>query len=118
MGLFQKDIIPLIMVFLTKYNQKYHQKRVLAPEVIDIFQAYSWPGNVRELENIVERLVVISIGDTVTAENLPGGMFKDLEYSGRGLDKGEVRLARAGEAGKGAGLAELYQQHGSTRKVA
>ena len=75
----KEDIIPLIMVFLTKYNQKYHQKRVLAPEVIDIFQAYSWPGNVRELENIVERLVVISIGDTVSAENLPG---RDVQGSG------------------------------------
>ena len=32
---------------------------------------YDWPGNVRELENTVERMVVLSEGDTISLEDLP-----------------------------------------------
>ena len=34
-------------------------------------QQYSWPGNVRQLRNVVEGLVVLSSGKTVSARNLP-----------------------------------------------
>ena len=34
-------------------------------------QLYEWPGNVRELENIVERLVIMSAGDTIEVAHLP-----------------------------------------------
>jgi two-component system NtrC family response regulator len=33
--------------------------------------SYSWPGNVRQLENILERLLVLSSSDLITAEDLP-----------------------------------------------
>lgn len=41
--------------------------------------SYRWPGNVRELENLVERLLIMRGGDTITLEDLPdkirnGGM--------------------------------------------
>jgi len=34
-------------------------------------QLYEWPGNVRELENMVERLVILSAGDTIEVNHLP-----------------------------------------------
>ncbi|MDX8393163.1 MAG: sigma-54 dependent transcriptional regulator [Mariprofundales bacterium] len=34
--------------------------------IIDEFIHYNWPGNVRELENIIERAVVLSHGDSIT----------------------------------------------------
>ncbi|MDA8430766.1 MAG: sigma-54 dependent transcriptional regulator [Geobacteraceae bacterium] len=33
--------------------------------------AYAWPGNVRELENLVERLLIMRNGDTITCDDLP-----------------------------------------------
>jgi two-component system response regulator AtoC len=39
--------------------------------------AYEWKGNVRELENIIERAVVMSEGDTITTEYLPEGLVKN-----------------------------------------
>jgi DNA-binding NtrC family response regulator len=33
--------------------------------------AYAWPGNVRQLENVLERLLVLSSSDLITAEDLP-----------------------------------------------
>ena len=32
---------------------------------------YGWPGNVRELENVIERAVVLSRGDTLGEHDLP-----------------------------------------------
>jgi formate hydrogenlyase transcriptional activator len=29
-----------------------------------LFEAYQWPGNVRELQNVVERAVILSEGDS------------------------------------------------------
>ena len=43
----------------------------LEREVFAHLSDYSWPGNVRELENVVERMVVLAAGDTITAEDLP-----------------------------------------------
>ena len=36
-----------------------------APEAIVALQNYAWPGNVRELRNVVERLMLLAVGDRV-----------------------------------------------------
>ena len=38
--------------------------------------AYDWPGNVRELENVVERLSVFCMDETVEEEDLPDKLLK------------------------------------------
>jgi formate hydrogenlyase transcriptional activator len=35
---------------------------------LELFQAYDWPGNVRELQNVVERAVILSQGDTFSVD--------------------------------------------------
>jgi DNA-binding NtrC family response regulator len=35
---------------------------------------YNWPGNIRELENLMERLVLLITGDTITLEDIPEEM--------------------------------------------
>jgi DNA-binding NtrC family response regulator len=45
-------------------------KRV-EPDVIEILEHYHWPGNVRELENLVQRLVLMVDGPTISARDLP-----------------------------------------------
>jgi DNA-binding NtrC family response regulator len=32
---------------------------------------YSWPGNVRQLRHVIEKMVVLSVGDRLTVEDLP-----------------------------------------------
>lgn len=49
--------------------------KTLKPEVLEILEDYRWPGNVRELENIMQRLVVMSGGAMITAENLPQNLL-------------------------------------------
>ena len=37
----------------------------MAPDALNVFQRYHWPGNIRELRNAVERVVILSSGDTI-----------------------------------------------------
>jgi two-component system, NtrC family, nitrogen regulation response regulator NtrX len=52
------------------------KEKLFSAEAIAALRQYSWPGNVRELRNVVERLVLLSTEDNVTAEDvklvLPG----------------------------------------------
>jgi two-component system nitrogen regulation response regulator NtrX len=41
-----------------------------SPESIEILQRYAWPGNVRELRNVVERVLLLSGGEVITAEEV------------------------------------------------
>jgi DNA-binding NtrC family response regulator len=43
---------------------------------MDALTNYSWPGNVRELENVVERAMIASMGDTLQLDDA-------LPFSGR-----------------------------------
>jgi DNA-binding NtrC family response regulator len=45
--------------------------KTLKPDALEVMEAYEWPGNVRELENIIQRVVVMVSGQTVTLEHLP-----------------------------------------------
>jgi DNA-binding NtrC family response regulator len=66
------DLPLLVDHFLRIYSAA--AKRALKsvqPEVMEILEEYPWPGNVRELENLVQRLVVMVSGATITAEHLP-----------------------------------------------
>lgn len=65
------DIVPLINHFLMVINQKYHTKKSVFSDTIDVFENYAWPGNVRELENLLENLVITTPSDIIKRENLP-----------------------------------------------
>ena len=76
----RQDDIPLLAAhFTAKSAQKYGRKTPeLDPALIEILQEYDWPGNVRELENLIERLVVLSTGDTLGLEFVPEKMLRSL----------------------------------------
>jgi two-component system response regulator AtoC len=43
----------------------------LSTDAMEVLMNYSWPGNVRELRNVIERAVILSVGDELGAEDLP-----------------------------------------------
>lgn len=66
------DIPLLVEHFIRLYctaNQK--PAKQVQPEVMEILEQYSWPGNVRELENVVQRIILMSDGPSITAHHLP-----------------------------------------------
>ncbi len=68
----REDILPLVNHFLDLYNRKCGKKvGKISRKVLDLLVAYGWPGNARELENSIERAVVMSPGEALSAELLP-----------------------------------------------
>jgi len=65
------DIRILAEHFLAIFTRQMNKpvKRI-SDEVYEKLLNYSWPGNVRELQNVVERAVVLTTGDTLEAESL------------------------------------------------
>lgn len=63
----RKEDIPLLVKhFVRKYEGKMGRSIKNIPDkVIDGLMLYDWPGNIRELENVVERALILSNGDTL-----------------------------------------------------
>lgn len=67
------DILKIAEIFLSSYSERENRKfRGFEPATAAVLMSYDWPGNVRELQNIVQNIVVLNDGETVTAEMLPG----------------------------------------------
>ena len=67
-----EDIPELVEHFFLEAKRKQGRPSLaLPPSLLAYFCGYRWPGNVRELENIIERIVVLSRGDEITANDLP-----------------------------------------------
>jgi two-component system response regulator AtoC len=63
--------IPLLVHHFVRKLTYGREPMDVAPDALQLFVNYSWPGNVRELQNIVERSIVLSDSNTITAESLP-----------------------------------------------
>jgi two-component system nitrogen regulation response regulator NtrX len=46
------------------------KEKPIEPSAIQELERYEWPGNVRELRNVVERLLLIAAGESVTADDV------------------------------------------------
>src|SRR5688572_18579899 len=61
-----EDIPQLVWFFIHRHQRDLGRQITKVPQALmESLQAYSWPGNVRELENIVERAMIASDGDTL-----------------------------------------------------
>ena len=59
------DISLLVGYLIDRYAKKLGKKiRNIDKKTIELFHAYDWPGNIRELQNVVERVVILSEGET------------------------------------------------------
>jgi DNA-binding NtrC family response regulator len=68
----REDILPLTEYFIEKFNSKLDRGvKHVDSRVKDLLVNYDWPGNIRELENLIERIVLMAGGDTITFEDIP-----------------------------------------------
>jgi len=67
----KEDILPLIQLFLNRFNSSYGIKKKISADAMDCLLNYYYPGNIRELENIVERLVVVGQEELITIQDIP-----------------------------------------------
>ena len=63
----RKEDIPLLVKhFCQKHEAKIGKKIIhISPNVIDDLMSYDWPGNIRELENLIERALILTRGNTL-----------------------------------------------------
>ena len=66
-----EDIPLLADHFMAEFAGEYGRRlKTFELAATDVLQSYSWPGNVRELRNVIERLVIMVPGETITAGDL------------------------------------------------
>src|SRR5713226_7776198 len=62
--------IPLLVEYLIdRYAKKAGKNiRKIEKKTLELFKAYKWPGNIREMQNVVERAVILSDGETFSVD--------------------------------------------------
>jgi transcriptional regulator with GAF, ATPase, and Fis domain len=63
------DIRMLLEYFVKRYASQCGKIiRSIDKKTLELFQSYEWPGNIRELQNVVERSVILTSGDTLAVD--------------------------------------------------
>ncbi len=75
----QEDIPLLAAHFLKVFSQKNNKQiKGFTPLAMNTLLKHSWPGNVRELENVVERAVVLLVGEYISERELPAPLRESI----------------------------------------
>jgi PAS domain S-box-containing protein len=124
------DDIPLLVEYLIERYAKKTGKRfkTIRKRTLDLFRAYDWPGNIRELQNVVERAVILSDGETFSVEEtwlkressqesrrpsmLDRGLSRDTER-----ERALIEAALAESAGRISGAAGAASKLGIPRQT-
>ena len=101
----RKDDIPLLVEhFLDLFSRREgRERKVIVPEVMALMKNYDWPGNVRELKNLIERLVIMTPGGTITLNHLP-------DYITAGETTREIVMGKMGSMQEFASLREAREE--------
>jgi transcriptional regulator with GAF, ATPase, and Fis domain len=115
----KEDIPILVEYFVKRYAEKSgKQIRKIDKNTLELCQAYSWPGNIRELQNIVERSVILSTGETFwieeawltgpePAQELPGPLAETLQNQERKMIEAALAECQGKVAGPEGAAAKL-----------
>ena len=91
----REDIPILIDHFVARNNARFGtQLRGLDPEARRYLLEYRWPGNVRELENTIERAMVLTEGEVISAADLPERVREARDPIQMHLGSGELSIKK------------------------
>ena len=113
-GQFREDLyyrIHVVPIFVPALRERIEDIPVLAEYFVSVYSAangfppkrigddamlalkrYPWPGNVRELENAVQRLVIMTDGEIISAKDLP----PEIMQAGGRDSRGRYRMPASG----------------------
>jgi two-component system nitrogen regulation response regulator NtrX len=67
-----EDIPTLVRHYMDFFSRENNVKsKKISPGALEAMQRYRWKGNIRELRNTVERLIIMTAGDTIEVADLP-----------------------------------------------
>jgi two-component system nitrogen regulation response regulator NtrX len=66
---------------MAEFAREYGRRiKTFVLDAVSALQRYQWPGNVRELRNVIERLMIMVLGDAISAADLgfldPGALIR------------------------------------------
>jgi formate hydrogenlyase transcriptional activator len=65
----REDIPDLVRHFLHHFSRRMHKSvTAVSPAALGLLTDYHWPGNVRELENIIERAMIVTAGESLEVD--------------------------------------------------
>ena len=69
----KKEDIPLLVEYFSHlYAEENNFKpKNFSQDALEALKKYQWKGNIRELKNVVERLIIMTEGDTIKKKDLP-----------------------------------------------
>ena len=101
------EIIPLAEMFVKKFAEKYRRSVIgISADAAEILKGHFWNGNIRELSNCIEKAVILSENELLTAADLEIIPARDsVEVSGTDtLEETEEKAIRAAMARFGGNL--------------
>ncbi len=77
----RKEEIPVLVEYFASQvaAQNGWREKHFSTEALEILKRYAWPGNVRELRNVVERVLLLSAGESITAEEVEPGLARSAQ---------------------------------------
>ncbi|MEM1190549.1 MAG: sigma-54 dependent transcriptional regulator [Pseudomonadota bacterium] len=90
------DIPALADVFAREAARRYHlPERGFSADALSALKAWHWPGNIRELSHAVERAVILSDSDVLTAGDFEfARRHGEVAHTSLNLEENERRLVR------------------------
>jgi two-component system, NtrC family, nitrogen regulation response regulator NtrX len=77
------DVPPLVRHYMDYFSRENNVRpKRMSPAAIEALQRYRWKGNIRELRNTVERLIIMTSGDTIDLADLPDTLRSPAAVSG------------------------------------
>ena len=100
-----EDIPQLVRHYMDFFSRENNARpRRITQGALDAMQRYRWKGNIRELRNTVERLTIMSPGDTIDLADLPGSIRVP---GATAASTASVRASAVGQASGGGTLREF-----------
>jgi two-component system nitrogen regulation response regulator NtrX len=91
-----EDIPPLVRHYMEYFARENNVRpKRITPAALDVLQRHRWKGNIRELRNTVERLMIMTAGDTIDVADLPD-VVRSPASVGRGGSGLDSEAARGG----------------------
>jgi DNA-binding NtrC family response regulator len=76
------DLPLLLQYYLGRFTQAGKSTPTISPRAWAVLSQYPFPGNVREFAHAIEHAVVLSNGNEINVEHLPGGIAGATESNG------------------------------------
>ena len=115
-----EDIPALAKHFVEMYCKKYRKdQKELGSSAIKKLQKYSWPGNIRELQHGIERAIIMSDGDILSADDFffltQGVELSDQVEDNMNLEEVEKRVIQKAINQHGGNISKAAKELGLTR---